>query len=177
MKILRDNTVLRGIIMTKEEYLAKLIEARKPANKAKQQQTASAKLYPQGYFKSKRCRKCGTLFVPKAPSEHYCCDACKDYGLIEAYYKRVYNITLDEYLVMAEKQNFKCAICGKDNFAMGANHSGCLVVDHSHITGNIRGLLCHNCNRALGLFKDNLNNLKLAVGYLKCNDYPEREYT
>ena len=42
-----------------------------------------------------------------------------------------------------------------------------LNVDHCHETGKIRGLLCHNCNRALGLFKDNVEFLERAILYLK----------
>ena len=161
--------------MTRKEYLDKLLEGRKVRNKAKKEQTGDASKYPQGFFKSKQCRKCKKIFTPKAPSEHYCSDACKDYGVVESYYVRVYKLTLNEYLDLAEKQSFKCKICGKDNFAMGVNHSGCLVVDHSHTTGEIRGLLCHNCNRALGLLQDSIEITENALTYLKCNDYPERE--
>lgn len=42
-----------------------------------------------------------------------------------------------------------------------------LNVDHDHKTRNVRGLLCHNCNRALGLLKDNINSLKSAISYLE----------
>lgn len=72
-----------------------------------------------------------------------------------------------EYLDLAEKQNFVCAICGEENFAMGVNHTGCLVVDHSHETGKVRGLLCHNCNRALGLLKDDSSLVSKAFHYLQ----------
>lgn len=49
--------------------------------------------------------------------------------------------------------------------------SGALVVDHDHTTGKVRGLLCHNCNRALGLLQDNKSYLQSAINYLKkCND-------
>ena len=49
--------------------------------------------------------------------------------------------------------------------------SGTLVVDHKHSTGEVRGLLCHNCNRALGLLKDDPKVLQKAMNYLvKCND-------
>jgi len=151
--------------MTKEEYLLKILQIQR--NKPKKLQTSIASNYPQGYFKEKECRHCGSFFIPKAPSEHYCCDFCKDYGVTEAYYKRTYNLTIEEYLDIAERQQFKCAICGKDNFKMAEHHSGVLVVDHDHKTGNVRGLLCHNCNRALGLFQDDMSILSHSIKYLE----------
>ena len=150
--------------MTREEYLMKVLYDH---NKPKSKQTGSPEKYPQGFFNAKKCRHCGKVFTPKAPSELYCSDFCKNYGVTEAYYKRVYGITLEEYLDLAEAQHFVCKLCGKENFAMGMNHSGCLVVDHDHKTGNVRGLLCHNCNRALGLFQDDPELLFRASQYLK----------
>lgn len=151
--------------MTREEYLQKIIW--KHANPSKAEQTSNQSKYPQGYFHAKKCKHCGKEFTPKSPSELYCCDACKNYGITDAYYRRTYHISLEEYIDMAEKQNFVCAICGEENFAMGVNHSGCLVVDHDHKTGEVRGLLCHNCNRALGLFQDNPDLIQRAAKYLK----------
>lgn len=153
--------------MNRINYLDKMLQSRKRTNKRKAEQSACKELYPNGYFHEKACLHCGKLFTPKAPSELYCCDYCKDYGLTEAYYKRVYGLTLQEYLDIAEAQNFQCAICHKENFAMGVNHSGCLVVDHDHQTGAVRGLLCHNCNRALGLLQDSINYLRSAAKYLE----------
>ncbi len=150
--------------MTKEEYLEKLL---RDWNAPKAQQTAVPSKYPQGYFKKKKCRHCGELFTPKAPSEMYCSDYCKNYGVVDAYYQRVYGITLQQYLDMAEKQHYVCAICEHENFAMGVVHSGCLVVDHDHKTGKVRGLLCHNCNRALGLLQDSKAFIANAYNYLK----------
>ena len=153
--------------MNREEYLRKIIQVQVVRNKSKKEQTAKPSKYPQGYFKPKACKHCGTVFTPKAPSEHYCCDFCKDYGIADAYYKRNYGITLEEVLNMAEAQGFVCAICHKENFAMGDCHSGALVVDHDHITGKVRGLLCHNCNRALGLLGDDINILRSSISYLE----------
>ncbi len=136
-------------------------------NAPKAKQTATASKYPQGYFKQKHCRVCNRLFTPKAPSEHTCSEVCRKHSHVESYYKRVYGLTIEQYLDIAERQHFVCAICGKENFAMGVNHSGLLVVDHEHTTGKIRGLLCHNCNRALGLLQDSIQNLSNALTYLE----------
>lgn len=135
-------------------------------NATKAAQKGYSSEYPQGYFKPKKCRHCGQAFIPKAPSELYCSDFCKDYAVVEAYYKRKYHLTINEYLDIAEAQNFKCAICHKENFPMNNCHTGLLVVDHDHVTGKVRGLLCHNCNRALGLLQDNVDYLKNAITYL-----------
>ena len=75
--------------------------------------------------------------------------------------KRTFGITLDDYYVMLKEQGGGCKICGK---AEGATKK--LDVDHCHTTGRIRGLLCENCNRGLGLFYDNPDRLRMAADYL-----------
>lgn len=80
---------------------------------------------------------------------------------------RKYGITTKGYNEMYESQQGKCAICNGEGFCMAEHHKLKLVVDHCHTTGAVRGLLCHNCNRALGLFKDNIESLEKAVRYLK----------
>lgn len=61
------------------------------------------------------------------------------------------------------KDNATCAICKKHK----SNFTRALAVDHCHTTGKIRGLLCTNCNRALGNIKDSIDNLKNAIEYLE----------
>lgn len=73
-----------------------------------------------------------------------------------------YGITIDFYDKLLEKQNYVCAICNLPN-----NNGYKLCVDHCHSTGQIRGLLCHTCNTALGKFKDSLDILENAKNYLK----------
>lgn len=149
----------------RQKYISQLLQIKK--NKEKRLQTATPSKYPQQYFKNKACLYCGTFFTPKAPSELYCSDYCKDYTALNHYYKRCYNITIEDYLDMAEKQNYLCAICGRPNIFLQEHHAGTLVVDHDHRTGNVRGLLCHNCNRGLGLFSDDSTVLKTAINYLE----------
>ena len=81
-----------------------------------------------------------------------------------AHLKRRYGITGDDYLKMQAKQDNKCAICSLEPENIG------LAVDHNHVTGKVRGLLCYTCNTGLGAFKDNVNFLKNAISYLEEND-------
>ncbi len=62
-----------------------------------------------------------------------------------------YGITIDDFERMHEVQEGRC-VCGKSR---GRSNAEALHVDHCHNTGLIRGLLCHHCNRVLGLI-DNL---------------------
>jgi hypothetical protein len=69
-----------------------------------------------------------------------------------------YGLTPKEYKKMCEYQQNKCLICNKKVKS--------LHVDHDHITGNVRGLLCNNCNSGIGFLGDNLNSLINASKYL-----------
>lgn len=71
-------------------------------------------------------------------------------------------LTLDEFERMLVGQDGGCAICRKKNI-QGQR----LCVDHSHDSGAIRGLLCHSCNRGIGLLGDSVERLKSAITYLQ----------
>jgi len=58
---------------------------------------------------------------------------------------------------MEAKVNGNCEICGK---------AVKLVIDHDHITGDVRGLLCSTCNRGIGHFNDDINLLEKAINYI-----------
>jgi hypothetical protein len=83
--------------------------------------------------------------------------------------KRCYGITLQEYNEMLDRQNGKCATCGGTETAgrkSGRGVADVFVVDHSHKTGKVRGLLCHRCNRAMGVIGDNIYTLQRMIEYL-----------
>jgi hypothetical protein len=71
-----------------------------------------------------------------------------------------YGIKQEVYEALLQKQNGVCAIC------KGLPAKRMLDVDHDHNTGTVRGLLCSNCNTALGLLKDNPELLEVAKMYL-----------
>lgn len=73
--------------------------------------------------------------------------------------KSNYGISSEDYEQMVVKQNGICAICGQLPIAR-------LHVDHNHRTKQIRGLLCNNCNRGLGLYGDSIEILTKAIQYL-----------
>jgi len=75
--------------------------------------------------------------------------------------KRTWNLTLEDYDALLESQNGGCAICG----ALPINRR--LSVDHDHETGEIRGLLCSNCNTGIGLLGEDLTRLASAMNYLR----------
>lgn len=78
--------------------------------------------------------------------------------------KAVYGWTIEKYEEVSRTQNNVCAICKK------VCPSGRLLsVDHCHKTGKIRGLLCMRCNKGLGSFNDNIENMLIAIDYLKAN--------
>lgn len=85
----------------------------------------------------------------------------------EAFIKSVYGITLSDYEAMLKKQGGVCAICGQKETRKNKYTGICkLHIDHDHKTGKFRGLLCHACNFAIGLFNDNTDILKSAILYL-----------
>lgn len=78
----------------------------------------------------------------------------------ERHLKKKYGVTLATYAVMLEAQERKCAICG---VAPGP----ALNVDHCHVSGYVRGLLCPECNRMLGCARDSADTLRRAAVYLE----------
>ena len=73
-----------------------------------------------------------------------------------------YGITNEIYDKMFNLQNGCCKICSKSQSEFKKK----LAVDHCHITGKIRGLLCDKCNKGLGHFDDSTEILEKAKNYL-----------
>jgi hypothetical protein len=86
----------------------------------------------------------------------------RDYGK-KYHLKKTYNLTQEQYNNKLKEQNHKCAICEIDETEAPKQK---LCVDHCHVTNEIRGLLCHNCNVSIGLLKESINTLTKAISYL-----------
>jgi hypothetical protein len=90
-------------------------------------------------------------------------DVCKNIDL-----KKNFGIDLEFFNYLLKKQGYVCAICKMPETTLNRRHHNpqSLTVDHNHTTGVVRGLLCNNCNRAIGLLKDDTKILLAAVDYL-----------
>ena len=124
--------------------------------------------------RSKRYKDSSKLHQLKQPK-------CKDCALIETsswresqsqerlrdlYYKRMYRMSLENFNYMFTSQKGKCKLCNKD-LSLLNNNPERAVVDHCHTTGKVRGILCNECNRGLGYFRDNSEALFRASIYIK----------
>lgn len=127
------------------------------------------------------CRECGALFTSVLPPHYqkYCSHACasRHHNLTQYHkqtleekresnrrndLKKLYDLTPEDYEKMLVAQNGVCWIC----WSPPPGSHRYLVVDHDHETGAIRGLLCSNCNTAIGMFRHDVHLLAKAIDYL-----------
>lgn len=117
---------------------------------------------------------CGYGHIDEIYVSNGTCKACqrersREYGrrnikkIINRQKNKAYGISSQEFEQMILAQNNLCLICEEE--FKNTPH-----LDHNHNTGKIRGILCHNCNTGLGLFKDSQVKLQKAIEYLRNTD-------
>lgn len=121
------------------------------------------------------CAHCGIEFRPEryksgSMANKFCSRQCKSearngspaaqLSARKSYFKTKYGLTLEQIEEMAA---LGCAICGTTDWP---GHHNRPHVDHDHDTGEVRGILCSECNTGLGKFKDDPVLLARAVDYL-----------
>ena len=132
----------------------------------------------------RKCNKCGevkqlTDFYKTGrktdknkDNRHYTCKECTKARLKSKHnpttyrrqhLRRTYDISLEEYEEMLSIQGNKCAVC-KTEKAGGKHNVFC--VDHDHVTGKVRELLCKDCNIVLGIIKDSPEHLGRLMAYI-----------
>ena len=88
------------------------------------------------------------------------------------HYKEKYGLSIEAYNLLWCLQRGKCAICGNpETNKSNIGKERRLAVDHDHETGEVRSLLCNDCNIALGKLKDDPLLLSAAKDYLEGNGY------
>lgn len=82
-----------------------------------------------------------------------------------------YGLSLFEYNQLHDLQDWTCAICRTVIEALKTKKARTMHIDHCHITGQVRGLLCHYCNTGLGHFHDSPARLRQAADYIERTSY------
>ena len=119
--------------------------------------------WPEG---ERWCAGCQS-FVPLFYTSGSRCKACASKAAHAARVEKTYGIDADEYDRLLELQGGRCAICRNQSRTIR------LAVDHDHLTGKVRGLLCKRCNHdLLGGGHDSIEVLFRAISYLL---YPTAE--
>ena len=113
-----------------------------------------------------------TQFYERPDGRRYCreCHASRENAKFHkdnSALVRRYGITVDQYDKLLEQQNNSCAICQSIKVDKGRKRRLC--VDHDHVTGKVRGLVCNRCNRAMGLADDSPELLVKMADYLYAN--------
>ena len=103
--------------------------------------------------RSKICKECARAWKYENPARR-----------INAVLKYKYRVPHGTYERMHEAQGGMCAICGEIGGTVGQDR---LALDHCHLTGVVRGLLCRSCNLALGFMRDSEKYLLAAIEYLR----------
>jgi hypothetical protein len=80
--------------------------------------------------------------------------------------RKNYGLTIADEQAMIEAQRNTCMICGDAPDPNGVKASSRLHVDHDHVTGKVRALICIRCNQGIGYFRDDPELLRTAALYI-----------
>ena len=139
------------------------LRARKRAyNRAHPEQVAK---YGRKYYQANRERICERQRAYRATHPEKIKCATKTHGRGYSL-KYSFGLSLQQYNAILISQGGVCAICCKAETRKQRGKIVALAVDHCHGTGKIRGLLCAQCNIAIGLLNDNVDMLHKAIKYL-----------
>lgn len=121
--------------------------------------------YGEVTLSEKKCSSCGEVkpaneYNRNRYSSHGIdskCRVCQSKYVYARHIEKAYGISISEYNLMVETAGGRCAICRRVR---------ALVIDHNHATGEVRGLLCKNCNTGIGLLEESIEVLRSAERYL-----------
>lgn len=113
------------------------------------------------------CAACEMVLVDRKPGRPVCDGCRKDPrasrpGHEQRRRLRKYGVTQEWYDATLDAQGGRCAICLTD----APGRKG-WAIDHCHVGGGARGILCSNCNSAIGLLKEDVGTIRRAIGYLE----------
>ena len=164
----RSQATPDGHLATCKECVKESLTSRLKVSPTEKVCTKCSTMKPIGEFpKNKRTRD-GHQTHCKLCHKKYRDEKTPSQRLLDArntHYKAKFGIDFEEYLRILRGQGDKCAICGKRML----DTDRLFHVDHNHVTGKIRGILCGNCNLGVGNFQDSPDILRNAITYLQEN--------
>ena len=106
---------------------------------------------------------------PSISGRYAWCKTCRALRNKEAHWRRAYKLSPEDVAHLYNDCNRCCEVCGLHEISTAGvnNNSRTLNIDHCHNTGNVRGLLCFNCNAALGKARDSIEVLTNLISYLQ----------
>ena len=141
---------------------ARMIAARNTENLS----AAMRRKHAEGFGQRERdasCLGCAQDFRAKTIWQRYCSKRCAE---MTARLAR-FGLTQQSWQDMLTAQGNACALCGEAPKGWGTDAHRRLHIDHCHITGKTRALLCGECNTAIGRFGDDPQRLRAAADYLE----------
>lgn len=114
-------------------------------------------------------------------NQEYCSERCRDHVARIRQgqrFRRYDGLDRETFTAEGERQGWRCDICGRipepDKRRRILDELPYLQVDHCHSTNTRRGLLCGDCNKGLGMFRDNPALLRAAAAYIERHRAAER---
>jgi endogenous inhibitor of DNA gyrase (YacG/DUF329 family) len=115
---------------------------------------------------TRKCTMCGRPIRGGDPKQvRWRCDECKQIVQTDTWLRKNYGIGVQDFSEMKRLQHNKCAIC-LIQFKPGLHKHTGIFVDHNHTTGKARGLLCSDCNLAVGFLRDDPARASRLADYL-----------
>jgi len=169
-------------------------ECRLEANRTRERERATSKRIPATPLPIRVCPMCSAEYQPYRKNQVTCSSACRDAqpavrqskrqtsrqharkpevvalrsGQREVRKLRGYGLTPDQFEAMMKSQRGRCAVCGQPPAGRGS--AGTLHIDHDHVTGRVRSLLCSHCNLGIGRFRDDPALLRAAATYVELHN-------
>lgn len=106
------------------------------------------------------CRECDAAYQKDYQAQEHVKEKNREYHR-KWHLERTYGVTAEQYAEMLFLQGGRCAACPSDGDGKK------LHLDHNHVTGEVRGLLCWCCNAAIGLLKEDVVRMRNLIAYLE----------
>ena len=113
---------------------------------------------------TRQCWWCRSDFRFTDGRRDYCSAECAKFGSLLGNVQREYGVSREQYRAAYFGQDGMCAVCRQPERTA---RNTLLAVDHDHVTGRFRGLLCSHCNRAIGLLQDDPKVIDAAARYIE----------